>query len=110
MIPAGFTPAPLDTESHLCYYVSIVAAVLHYIGVTNDLKRRLYEHEEDAKNLKKHFTGKYNCYNLVYYERFQFIQHAIAREKELKGWTRLKKEKLIQEFNPDWKFLNESID
>jgi putative endonuclease len=100
----------MKNHNYFVYIVTNKNTTVLYIGVTNDLKRRLYEHEEDAKNLKKHFTGKYNCYNLVYYERFQFIQHAIAREKELKGWTRLKKEKLIQEFNPDWKFLNESID
>ena len=81
-----------------------------YTGVTNDLKRRLFEHKEDSNNLKKHFAGKYNCFYLVYFERFQFIEHAILREKEIKGWLRSKKDNLINNFNSEWKFLNEEID
>lgn len=81
-----------------------------YTGVTNDLKRRLSEHSKDAASDKRTFTGKYNCVFLIYWERFQYIQHAIAREKEIKGWNRKKKEDLIVSFNPSWRFLNSEVE
>ncbi len=77
-----------------------------YIGVTNDIVRRMNEHETDAKTIKSSFAGKYNCYNLVYFEEFIDINQAIKREKELKGWTRKKKIDLINSFNAEWKFLS----
>jgi len=79
-----------------------------YTGVTNDLDRRLVEHyfETDKKDS---FTNKYKCFYLVWFERHQYINHAIEREKEIKGWTRDKKIKLIEEENPNWKFLNGEI-
>ena len=79
-----------------------------YIGVTNDLSRRLYEHKEN-KGTGKSFTGKYYCYNLVHYEHFSNIEHAIEREKEIKKWRREKKDALIASINPDWKFLNDEV-
>ena len=79
-----------------------------YIGVTNDLRRRLYEHTENKGN-KNSFAGKYFCYNLVYYEHFSHIDHAIEREKEIKKFRREKKDLLIRAFNPEWKFLNEEV-
>ena len=75
-----------------------------YIGVTNDLKRRLYEHYEN-RGKEKTFAGKYFCYHLVYYEHFISIHEAIKREKELKGWSRKKKEFLIRETNPNLDFI-----
>lgn len=78
-----------------------------YIGVTNDLSRRLYEHRYNDK--KNSFTRRYNCFYLIFYEHYKNINEAIAREKELKGWKRDKKEYLIHDFNPDWEFLNEEI-
>jgi putative endonuclease len=72
-----------------------------YIGVTNDLSRRLYEHKENKGTIKS-FTGKYYCYNLIYYEHFSHIDHAIEREKEIKKWRREKKEALIATTNPEW--------
>ena len=80
-----------------------------YTGVTNDLERRLHEHRISSETDKKSFTGKYNCFYLVYWERHQWIQHAIEREKEIKGWNRVKKERLIESINPDWKFLNDEV-
>ncbi|KAB7528116.1 GIY-YIG nuclease family protein [Flagellimonas olearia] len=80
-----------------------------YIGVTNAIQRRLSEHYSDGVNSKQSFAGKYNCYHLVYYERFDSIQMAIAREKELKKWRREKKDRLITSFNPDWKFLDHDV-
>ena len=76
-----------------------------YIGVTNDLYRRVAEHKADAEGSKKSFCGRYNCYYLVYYEEFQRPLEAIAREKELKKWRREKKELLIASDNPNWDFI-----
>ncbi len=94
------------------YYVYIVTNKLKkvlYIGVTNNIQKRLSQHHFDSINAKKSFAGKYNCYNLVYYEQFDSIELAISREKELKKWRREKKERLISSFNPDWEFLNHQI-
>jgi putative endonuclease len=78
-----------------------------YVGVTNDLERRVYEHEIGEV---KGFTKKYNVHYLVYYEHFTNIEYAIDREKELKKWRREKKDKLISKFNPEWQFLNDEIE
>ena len=79
-----------------------------YVGVTNDLSRRLYEHKENKGGCKS-FAGKYFCYNLVYYEHFSNIEFAIEREKEIKKWRREKKNQLIESINPTWSFLNDSV-
>jgi putative endonuclease len=76
-----------------------------YIGVTNDLTRRLFEHSEGRGNIEK-FTGKYQADLLIYFEICADAPQAIAREKQLKGWTRAKKEALINGFNPDWKEID----
>lgn len=90
------------------YYIYITTnpnkSVL-YIGVTNNLSIRMQQHYE-SRGSNESFAGKYYCYNLIYWERFQYIQHAIEREKEIKKWNRLKKETLINSFNPKWDFLN----
>ena len=75
-----------------------------YIGVTNDLERRVYEHNTGET---EGFTKKYNCHYLIYYEHFTHIDHAIDREKELKKWRREKKDRLISSVNPEWRFLND---
>ncbi len=88
------------------YYVYILASKYNgtlYIGVTNDLERRIYEHKE---NLVDGFTKKYHIHILVYYEETGEIQVAIAREKILKKWDRLEKIKLIESVNPEWKDLS----
>ena len=66
-----------------------------YVGKTNNLRRRLLEHEADAQGEKKTFAGRYNCYHLLYYEKQQTAKQATAREKEIKGWSRIKKQILI---------------
>ena len=77
-------------QNYFTYILTNKNKTVLYTGVTNNLKRRLFEHQEDAKGVKGTFAGKYNCYYLVYYERFQLIEHAIKREKEIKGWNRSK--------------------
>lgn len=75
-----------------------------YIGVTSDLERRLSEHR--AKFVQG-FTAKYNVQKLVYMESYGDINDAIAREKQLKGWRREKKNTLVETINPEWKDLSE---
>jgi putative endonuclease len=91
------------------YYVYIVTnfnKTVLYTGVTNNLERRLNEHaSSDSAELA--FTNRYGAKYLLHYERFQRSKDAIAREKEIKGWRREKKVKLIESENPYWKFLNE---
>ena len=77
-----------------------------YVGVTNDLVRRIAEHK--AK-INKGFTYKYNCDKLVYYEVYTLMIDAIAREKQLKNWKREWKNKLINDINPEWRDLSEEI-
>ena len=75
-----------------------------YIGVTNDLNRRLYEHKN---KIIQGFTQKYNLNKLVYFEETNDINAAISREKQIKGWLRKKKIVLIESMNPGWKDLSE---
>ena len=93
------------------YYIYIITnknkAVL-YIGVTNNLKKRLYYHSHPEAN-SKHFSHKYNCKYLIYFEHYQEVEIAINREKQLKKWSRKKKEYLISTKNPKWNFLNDEI-
>ena len=83
------------------YYVYIMTNGVRtlYIGVTNDLTRRVYEHRQ---KLADGFTNKYNITMLVHYEVTTDVQSAIAREKQLKGWRRSKKVDLIERVKPAW--------
>ncbi|MCD2421396.1 GIY-YIG nuclease family protein [Niabella pedocola] len=86
------------------YIVSNYLRTVLYIGVTNDLVRRMQEHKSgDGAG----FTARYHCYYLVYYEDFSDIRNAIAREKQLKRWHREWKLNLIREQNPDMKDLSD---
>ena len=78
-----------------------------YIGVTGNLPRRLYEHRN---HLVDGFSSKYNTDKLVYFEQTNDVYSAIAREKQLKGWTRKKKNDLIMKVNPEWKDLSAGWD
>ncbi len=98
---------PLGTHNYLVYIVTNQNRSVLYIGVTNNLKTRLYQHQLDSQTTKLHFASKYNTIYLIYWERFQFIDHAIKREKQLKGWTRIRKDQMIKEFNPELRFLND---
>ena len=91
------------------YYVYIITnehRTSFYIGVTNNLKQRLAKHKENIDLNISSFAAKYNIQFLVYYEKFTWIQEAIAREKELKKWRRDKKIELIRSFNETFEFLN----
>jgi len=90
------------------YYVYILTNYnndVMYIGVTNDLIRRLQEHRNGTASV---FTRKYHVYKLVYYVCYSDPKSAIACEKKLKGWRREKKDKLVETMNPEWKDLSES--
>ncbi len=74
-----------------------------YVGVTNNLERRMYEHK--SKSVRG-YTSKYNLTRLAYYEQTSSIEAAIAREKEIKGWLRRKKDALVETMNPQWRDLS----
>jgi len=88
------------------YYIYIMtnASKTLYIGVTNDLMRRVAEHKNGQI---KGFTSKYRITKLVYYEQGDNIETAISREKQLKGWLRSRKIALIESVNPQWRDLSE---
>ena len=86
------------------FYVYIMASKSRvlYIGITNDIWRRVWEHKHD---LIPGFTSKYRVHRLVHFETFQYVGNAITREKELKGWLRVRKVALISSANPTWEDL-----
>ncbi len=89
------------------YYVYILTNKnnrVMYIGVTNDLARRLYEHKQE---MVEGFTKRYHVHKLVYYEQTMDVRSAIAREKQLKGWLRARKNELVETMNPEWRDLSE---
>jgi len=89
------------------YYVYMLASQKNgtlYIGVTNNLERRLYEHKN---HLVKGFTAKYNVTKLVWSEQTSFVEAAIEKEKQMKKWERAWKIRLIEEGNPEWHDLSE---
>lgn len=87
------------------YFVYIMSNIskMIYTGMTNNLSRRVKEHKEKVND---GFTKRYNIHRLIYYEEFQDVRKAIAREKEIKGWRREKKVALIEKMNPKWKDLS----
>ena len=91
-------------EQIYCAYIVASRSHTLYIGVTGNLLKRVFEHKQ-----RKHegFSAKYNCNRLVWFERFVSPGGAIAREKQLKGWIRVKKIALIEKANPAWSDLSE---
>lgn len=88
------------------FYVYILTnnhATVLYVGVTNNLERRLAEHRQGGSTS---FTSRYRVHRLIYYEVTEDPRSAIAREKELKGWSRMKKAALIEGMNPHWRDLS----
>ncbi|MDX9746842.1 MAG: GIY-YIG nuclease family protein [Syntrophales bacterium] len=94
------------TKSYYVYLLTNWNNRVIYVGVTNDLPRRMYEHKN---KLIEGFTQKYNINKLVYFEETNDINVAIAREKEIKKWRREKKDRLIEQMNPNWKDLGEML-
>jgi putative endonuclease len=96
---------------HYQYYVYILTnqhKTVLYTGVTNNLKERILQHYQ-KRNTNNSFAGKYSSYYLLFYEPHQYIKNAIAREKEIKGWIRIKKWEPINTFNPEGIFLNKEL-
>jgi putative endonuclease len=91
-------------KQYYVYIMTNVARIL-YVGVTNNLERRVYEHKH---KLVPGFTSKYGLTQLVYYAETEDVREAIAREKQIKGWLRTKKVALIEEMNPHWEDLSET--
>ncbi|HEV2614663.1 MAG TPA: GIY-YIG nuclease family protein [Gammaproteobacteria bacterium] len=91
---------------YFIYMLTNVKNNVLYTGVTNDIIRRVYEHKN---KLQKGFTAKYYVNKLVYYEMYSDITEAIAREKQIKGWTRKKKDNLIKTLNPLLRDLYEEL-
>ena len=89
-------------HNYRVYFMASKSRVL-YIGMTNNLERRVYEHKSD---LIDGFSKQYRCHRLVYFESYDRVENAIAREKQLKGWNRAKKVRLIERLNPTWEDLS----
>ena len=97
------------TEGYHTYYVYIITnryRTTFYTGMTNNLTLRLQQHTENIVNRNNTFASKYNIEYLVYFEKFTWVQLAIAREKEIKSWRREKKLDLIRSLNENFEFLN----
>jgi len=91
------------TKTYYVYLLTNWNNKVMYVGVSNNLERRLYEHKN---KLVKGFTEKYNVNKLVYFEETQDVTAAIAREKEIKKWRREKKNQLVNRMNPNWEDLS----
>jgi len=98
----------IGTHNYYVYILTNKTKTVLYIGVTNNLKERLYFHKNPEANTKA-FTAKYNVFYLIYFKHFTDINQAITREKQLKGWSRKKKEQLINTVNLKWDFLDNTI-
>lgn len=97
-------------ENSMTYYVYILTNAnknLIYIGVTNNLIRRVYEHKHHLD--KGSYTARYNIDQLVYFEETSDVEAAISREKQLKGWNRARKNRLVESKNPEWKDIYTQI-
>jgi putative endonuclease len=88
------------------YIVTNRSQSVLYIGVTNRLSRRTWEHRE---GVKAGFASKYQCKKLIYYEHYRDVRDAIARESQLKKWSRAKKIALINRLNPRWEDLGADV-
>lgn len=95
----------VNKTAYSVYILTNYNKTVLYTGITNNLEVRIIQHYLQAGNSKS-FTGKYHVHFLLYFEDYKYVNDAIAREKEIKGWKRIKKEELIKLMNPEFKFLN----
>jgi putative endonuclease len=96
----------MEEKQYYVYMMTNKGDTVLYTGVTNDLKRRVYEHKS---KLVYGFTKKYNVNKLIYYEASGDVESAILREKQIKGGSRIKKIRLVETLNPHWKDLYEEL-
>ena len=94
-----------DSKYYCVYILTNFTKTVLYTGVTNNLQQRITEHYIDSFNPSS-FAGKYKAFYLLYYEVYDYVNNAIAREKEIKGWRREKKLDLIKTLNKELQFLN----
>ena len=109
VILSGAKDLTMNKSEKNIYYVYILTNwnnKVMYIGVTNNIVRRLYEHKN---KLISGYTSKYNVNKLVYLEETDDINEAIRREKQLKGWKRERKNELVESINPEWKDMSEEM-
>ena len=97
----------MKNHNYYVYIISNFTRKVLYVGVINDLARRLYEHRYIEKGS---FCYRYRCYYLLYYDWYQDIYQAIDREKQIKKWGRMKKINLIKRMNPEMESLNDTIE
>jgi len=93
-----------DRQHSYWAYLLVSKSGVLYVGVTNDLERRVWEHKNKAT---PGFTADYNVNQLVWFEEFREVSDAIAMEKRIKGWSRAKKVALVEAMNPQWEDLSE---
>ncbi len=93
----------METRRYYVYILTNKVRTVLYTGVTNSLSRRIWQHKN---KIMPGFTSRYNLNSLVYFEEFRNINNAIAREKQIKGWSRAKKIALVAQENPQWNDLS----
>jgi putative endonuclease len=98
----------MNQHNYYVYILTNPGQTVLYVGVTNNLQQRLFEHYFNRGN-NASFAGKFHCYNLLYYERHQYIDKAIMRETQIKKWGRQKKLDLIKTENAELRVLNEDV-
>ena len=98
----------MKSHNHFVYIATNPVRSVIYVGMIYDFQTRLIQRYESRGNPRT-WAGKCSCHNLVWWERFSLVDHAIARKKEIKKWRRQKKNQLIESDNPDWTFLNSEI-
>ena len=96
----------MNEKTYYVYLLTNWNNKVMYVGMTNDLQRRICEHKE---KFLKGFTKKYNVHKLVYYEQTSDVEVALNREKEIKKWRREKKDRLVENANPIWRDLSEDF-
>ncbi|MCB9222999.1 MAG: GIY-YIG nuclease family protein [Crocinitomicaceae bacterium] len=85
-------------HNYFIYILSNPGRTTLYVGVTNNIPKRIIEHKSNPEG----FANKYSCYDLVYFEHYSDVNRAIEREKQIKKWSRSKKDNLVTTFNPKW--------